>query len=172
MKFNLKGLSIAFFALIAASFANSQEACLTYVISDNIPYHLGQAYDDVPYKLSGAIQLDSESLDIIKSKWNNPKIVGISFGLANGKETAPVSTYEDITVWVRKTLDGENLYVQTVNKEDIALGKWNNVMVDFPFPDGEDFFVGYFLIVRFLHALLCYCTFVQLPVFSFCFEQE
>lgn len=138
-----KGLSIAFFALIAASFANAQEACLTYVVSKEIPKSIGYALDDVPYKLSAAIQLDTESFGVIKSKWNNPKVVKISFGLSGGTSEVPVTTYQDITVWVRETVDGEILYSKSVNKEDVALRSWNDVTVDFPFPDGDSFFVGY-----------------------------
>lgn len=57
---------------------------------------------------------------------------------------ASTNFIEDGKVWIKKTLDGNNIVEKTYDLTTAGAGKWNDVKLDTPFElDGEEFYIGY-----------------------------
>ena len=107
-----------------------------------VGYSNGQVAETSPYKISGkghvsaAVYITPE----VYEKYAQCDFMGISVGLASAKYC------DSLTVWVRETLDGEDIVTKTIkrsNNDAIDQG-WNNILFDTPMPlEGKSFYIGY-----------------------------
>lgn len=110
----------------------------------NVPlgYSNGQVSEDSPYTITGkkdvsaAVYIRPE----VYEKYANCDITGIRVGLASAKYC------DSLTVWVRETLDGENLATKRIrrNEGQVAVQGWNDLLFDTSLPlEGKSFYIGY-----------------------------
>lgn len=79
------------------------------------------------------------------SRYKNLKVVGMNVGLAS------VLNIETLTVWARKTIDGENLTETTCNGKDLKKG-WNYIAL----PQSEVISGGFYIGCTIKQKGLCY----------------
>lgn len=73
-------------------------------------------------------------------KYEDAELLGVNVGLASRLNVA------EITVWVRESLDGANIFEASMTKEDGIKSGWNNVYGQrTPLPAGKNLYVGYTL---------------------------
>lgn len=140
---NIHRLLGAFLLLISFSAVSlAQNYPLKYCL-ETVDGGVGADYSNKVYELGAAIKLDQAVLKPFKGG----KISAIKLGTistpAEGQGT--INSVQNLKVFIRSSLTGENLYVQSVDeftKEN--LGGWYEVKLDQPFElDGSDIFVGY-----------------------------
>lgn len=136
----LLGVFVLFVSFSMASLAQSYP--LKYC-SELINGGLGEDYGSTVYELGSAIQLDAEML----KPFVGGKISAIKFGTIADPQDGPITVAENLKVFIRSSLTGEDLYVQNVDAFTLEnLGNWYEVVLDQPFElDGKDIFVGYSL---------------------------
>lgn len=141
-KFNVNLLLASIIVLLGMG-ANKMYAQDGYVLGycgDKLEKNVGAELSTKEFEQSAAILLDQEKLN----KFKGNSMVGMAIGLSGGTKDLNVSVYKNLSVWIRKTLDGENLYFQRVS--EINLSEWN--MIEFTTPyvlTGEDIYIGYTL---------------------------
>lgn len=120
--------------------------------------NVGEGEDKVPHKLSAAIELDKEKMAVIK----DGKLSGVAFALSAGTKGVQVETYKNLSVWVRRTLDGPNIAEKKVADKDIALGIWSHFAFDTPLSieNEEILYVGYTITAN---SLIIACDGVKNP---------
>lgn len=136
----LFGVFVLFASFSLASLAQSYP--LRYC-SELIKGGLGKDYGSTAYVLGSAIKLDAEIL----KPFVGGKISAIKLGTIANPEDGKITVAENLKVFIRSTLTGEDLYVQNVDAFTLEnLGSWYEVVLDQPFElDGKDIFVGYTL---------------------------
>lgn len=139
MKLN-KILSVLLFLL--CSMAVNAQYPLQYC-AESATMGSGQDYSTKTYELGAAIKLDAEKL----TPFIGGEISSIKLATIAGPKEGEIKTAKDLKVFIRKSLTGENLYVQNAASFTIEnLGEWFEVKLDQPFPiDGQEIYVGYSL---------------------------
>lgn len=108
----------------------------------SVGYSNGQVAETSPYKISGKGHVSAAvyiTPDVYE-KYAQCDFMGISVGLASAKYC------DSLTVWVRETLDGEDIVVKTIKRSsgDAIDQGWNNILFDTPMPlEGKSFYIGY-----------------------------
>lgn len=142
-KFNVNLLLASIIVLLGlgANKANAQVNgyALGYC-GDTFNKNVGEEKSDKLFEQSAAILLDKAKLE--KFKGNN--ISSFAIGLSGGVEGCPVETSKNLSIWIRSSLEGENLYFQRVS--EIKLSEWNMIELATPYLlTGEPIYIGYTL---------------------------
>ena len=105
-------------------------------------YSNGQVSQQGTHQVTGKTNVSAAVYIIpeVYEKYSKCDITGIRVGLASAKY------YDSLTVWVRETLDGEDILTKRIRRADgeMAIQGWNDVFFDTPKPlDGKSFFIGF-----------------------------
>lgn len=107
-----------------------------------IGYSNGQVAESSPYTIAGKGHVSAAvyiTPDVYE-KYAQCDIMGISVGLASAKKC------DSLTVWMRETLDGEDIVAKTIKRSsgDAIEQGWNNILFDTSIPlEGKSFYIGY-----------------------------
>lgn len=110
---------------------------------------IGDCNGEVAASSSIGVNYGSEGIEVASlfpasmfEKYDDLQALGINVGLANRLNVSK------IIVWVRESLDGDNIFEASLSKEDGIKKGWNKVMSDATsLPEGKDLYVGYSLIL-------------------------
>lgn len=129
-------------------------AANSLAIAGNVPvgYSNGKVAEESNYtvlgkgNISAAMRVTSK----LTSRYVGADVNGVRVGLASAKYC------DSIVVWVRESLDGENIVSGTIRRSDAqAPGKgWNEVLFDtsYKLQEGKDFYLGYTYTQRYKDA--------------------
>ena len=129
-----------FFALTAQNVVDTTEQAVLKYCADTIASSCGAAEDQVVVAQSAAIRLTQKQLVAYKDNY----FIKMSVGLGKHAKWTP-DTVKSMKFWIRKTLNGENLWEQDYDTAKVVFGEWNELLFDNYYAvDGRsDLYFGY-----------------------------
>ena len=115
------------------------QAAIQYC-SDEIVSAAGNDYSQTEYSQSAAVKFTANQLALYSGNY----IIKMAVGLAAHEEWTPQSVSK-FTFWIRKTLNGENLWEKDYDVANIVFGGWHELVLDqyMPIDASKDLYFGY-----------------------------
>ena len=128
------------FSLMAQNSVDTTDQTVLKYCTEEIKSAGGNDYSQNELSQAAAIKVTANQLKLYAGNY----VVKMAVGLAKHEEWTPDSVTR-LTFWIRKTLNGENLWEQDYDTANIVFGAWNELVFDefFAIDATSDLYFGY-----------------------------
>jgi hypothetical protein len=128
------------FSLMAQNTVDTTNQAVLKYCTEDIKSAGGNDYSQNELSQAAAVKFTANQLKLYAGNY----VVKMSVGLAKHEEWTPDSVTK-LTFWIRKSLNGENLWEQDYDTAKIVFGAWNELVFDefFAVNGASDLYFGY-----------------------------
>ena len=128
------------FSLMAQNDVDTTDQTVLKYCTEEIKSAGGNDYSQNELSQAAAVKFTANQLNLYAGNY----VVKMSVGLAKHEEWTPDSVSR-LTFWIRKSLNGENLWEQDYDTANIVFGAWNELVFDefFAIDATSDLYFGY-----------------------------